>query len=930
MRSLLVLLVLLTLGARGARADEVPVELAWAPGRPGPARSMTLPMRPTRPDDLVPPAGLVDGRFAFIRWGEGPGLGFALDVAPGRERLWVDTDLDSSLEDEEALPWFPPGTAGEQTVTVRAAYADAEAAPPPFAIRLARGAGWAADRVQILPQVHRRGQVELGGRLRAVVLLDDNADMRFDDPAHDFALVDLDGDGTFQTAGGRERVAPGETFRLGQAGWRLEVEGPAGRTLRFVSAEAPPVDARPRWPTTAAPKAGQPPTPPAESLALLKERLESERFQPSTQRLDTVRKLGRVTDDEARDLLLALAERDPDIPVRAAAVRALGNPAWLDAVGERLLGWSTSGQPAVATAGLEALHAADHPRREAVYREVLAGSSSAPVIGAAARHLAYLGRADARDVVVAAFRSISDARTRHQIYLALRTLPDGPPEDVARAAARSPDGPLAADALRDLDTLQVEGLDALALEVARTRPMPDVLALALADVLGARAGANGVRALLALAPGASPRFEQRLVDRLAAARGAQALEALRSSLDAEESSVRQLTARILGRIPLAPMTAALVARLGRQDKKDVEGTLAILTALGEHADPTTAGILLKHAKSGADAVHAAALRALARLGMQDPRVREHFLGLLKARDWEDRVLALDATGAAGEVAFLDEVAKNLRHARWQVRLAAAEALGKLRTPASIPVLMGVLQREEESRVRDGVAASLYGLTGMNLYDDFATWTRWWKEHETDFRIPDRVEPLPPRHAGGTTAGFYGIPLRSDRIAFVVDQSGSMSASFTYATPAGTVVGTRLDIAIRELLEAVAELGDKDRVNVILFHTTVHPWRKGLQRLSPRNRQDLGEHLRKQKPMGGTNLFDALELALQDPDVKTVFLLSDGAPGAGKYVTEDDILREVGRLNQTQRTAIHTIAIGQDSSLMRRLAEENDGIYILER
>lgn len=294
------------------------------------------------------------------------------------------------------------------------------------------------------------------------------------------------------------------------------------------------------------------------------------------------------------------------------------------------------------------------------------------------------------------------------------------------------------------------------------------------------------------------------------------------------------------------------------------------------------------------------------------------------------MLALDATGAAGEVALLGDVVKNLRHARWQVRLAAVETLGRLRVVDSIPPLIAHLEREEEHRVREAAAASLYGLTGSNLYDDVAMWKRWWKEHEAGFRVPVTVDPLPPRHGGGTTAGFYGIPLRSNRIIFVLDQSGSMSASFTYEIPSGTVIGTRLDIAMRELLEAVESLGKKDRVNVILFHSTVHPWRKGLQKLSDTNRKALRKHLREQKPTGGTNIYDALEMALEDPDVKTVFLLSDGAPGSGKYVQEEDILREVRRLNQTRRTAIHTIAVGMDSSLMRRLAEENGGVYIQEK
>ena len=63
-----------------------------------------------------------------------------------------------------------------------------------------------------------------------------------------------------------------------------------------------------------------------------------------------------------------------------------------------------------------------------------------------------------------------------------------------------------------------------------------------------------------------------------------------------------------------------------------------------------------------------------------------------------------------------------------------------------------------------------------------------------------------------------------------------------------------------------------------------------------------------------------------PDVDTIFLLSDGAPGAGKYVATPDILRAVRRENQTRRIAIHCVSIGMDSDLMKKLARENGGRY----
>ena len=239
-------------------------------------------------------------------------------------------------------------------------------------------------------------------------------------------------------------------------------------------------------------------------------------------------------------------------------------------------------------------------------------------------------------------------------------------------------------------------------------------------------------------------------------------------------------------------------------------------------------------------------------------------------------------------------------------------------------------------MRDAIALALYGLTGMNLYDSLDAWRRWWAASGAGFVVPEKVPPLPAADAGDTRAGFYGIPVSSGRVVFVIDQSGSMSAQDTGpavtggpggAGGAGSGGGNRLDVAVREVLRAVKAMKDKDRVHLILFHTTVHPWRAGLERLAPATRAALEKHLLEQKPMGGTNIYDPLELALDADGVDTVFLLSDGAPGSGKYVATDDILRAVRRINQTRRIAIHAISIGRDSDLMQRLAAENGGQYV---
>jgi uncharacterized protein with von Willebrand factor type A (vWA) domain len=160
---------------------------------------------------------------------------------------------------------------------------------------------------------------------------------------------------------------------------------------------------------------------------------------------------------------------------------------------------------------------------------------------------------------------------------------------------------------------------------------------------------------------------------------------------------------------------------------------------------------------------------------------------------------------------------------------------------------------------------------------------------------------------------------SDRLVFVIDQSGSMNA---------VVDGMqKLERAVTETLKAVERLDKKARLNVILFETAIHPWQKRLVPVSARARATLAKYLKSKNPMGGTNLYDALEAALLTEDVDSIYILSDGAPGAGKFVKHEDILREVRELNRTRKVAIHCVAVGHDSKLLKDLAAENGGSYV---
>ena len=99
------------------------------------------------------------------------------------------------------------------------------------------------------------------------------------------------------------------------------------------------------------------------------------------------------------------------------------------------------------------------------------------------------------------------------------------------------------------------------------------------------------------------------------------------------------------------------------------------------------------------------------------------------------------------------------------------------------------------------------------------------------------------------------------------------------------------------------------------------------KLSAPIRSELTKWLKKLEPGNGTNLYDALELALKMDDIDAIYLLSDGRPNGGRYRRTQDILREVKKINRRRRVSIHGISLGAESPLLKQLAAANGGEYV---
>ncbi|MCI0652548.1 MAG: VWA domain-containing protein [Planctomycetes bacterium] len=272
--------------------------------------------------------------------------------------------------------------------------------------------------------------------------------------------------------------------------------------------------------------------------------------------------------------------------------------------------------------------------------------------------------------------------------------------------------------------------------------------------------------------------------------------------------------------------------------------------------------------------------------------------------------------------------------QWQVRASAVRAMGHLREKRAIGFLIEQLATEKTGRVRWDIVKALRSLTGFDFEEDQKDWLAWWIRSRDTFAVPSAEEAqakLDPEKQDLKTAvasGLYGT-VASEKVAFVFDVSGSMSV--------GTdLVGTRMEIAKKELTRVVENLSPKSYFNVIAFASEIFPFNRRLVKADKAHVEKAVTFIAKLPCGGETNVNDALETAFRDPEVDTIYLLTDGTPTVGKETIPALILQQVAAWNRDRKVIINAIGFypgdsknedkEQGRKFLLRLAHDNDGFY----
>ena len=378
---------------------------------------------------------------------------------------------------------------------------------------------------------------------------------------------------------------------------------------------------------------------------------------------------------------------------------------------------------------------------------------------------------------------------------------------------------------------------------------------------------------------------------------------------------------------------ALEKRLG--DPID-EVRLRAMELLASQREGATLARLERIAKLGDEAFVVRAIETLATKREADSGGIEELYGFTRDQSPAVRLGAVKALGRIQTQDALTLLHRLLADEDRTVRLTALEEIGEKRQLRSVPRLIEALAVSDGLQAEE-IARWLRLFTGEDHGSAAPRWRAWFEDQGSDLQLPTLAEAqrlenerLVRRSAVGElrTASFYGLRIDSERVAFVIDLSGSMEDPAGGRTTSSTERGkTRLDVAKEELRNALRQLLNGVRFNIITFRSEVSAMHPELVELGAATRADATAEIEGWFASGGTALYDGVLRALQDPATDTIYLLTDGEPTMGEVTDATEIRRRIGELCRLKSVRIHGVSIGRESQLLRWLAKDSGGQYV---
>lgn len=449
-----------------------------------------------------------------------------------------------------------------------------------------------------------------------------------------------------------------------------------------------------------------------------------------------------------------------------------------------------------------------------------------------------------------------------------------------------------------------------------------------------------VRALLPLLADPHGRVRYRTMRAIGACKDPQVTEFLvEKGLRQRHPMIREGIAEALGWIKDKSTTARIVKALGGAKR---EYRAALCSALGWIRDEAAVDALLEFHDDRDWKVRARALEAVRKIDAA--RASEIVVRAAEDKAYQVRMKAAEYWPAIDPAGAVDGLGKLAGDDDWRVRFSVIQATRELRTRECIGWLIDLLD-SEKGRLRWDVLMALHDLTGKDLGLDAKPWKTWWPFNKDTFQVLKKADESGGPKVRGATASFFEVPILSTRVLFILDLSGSMKDFSPLKDEKGRDM-RKLDVAKQGMLATIGSLPPRTRFSIIGLGATdtgeyllqsQKTWKKRLRLLpaTAGNKNDAGKWVKNLQAKGYTNIYDAILYGLEDPEVDSIYLYTDGGASRGIFIKTSEILNFVQRNNEFRKVTLHTVEVPGKSAntkdnirLMKSLAEESGGTYQL--
>ena len=280
--------------------------------------------------------------------------------------------------------------------------------------------------------------------------------------------------------------------------------------------------------------------------------------------------------------------------------------------------------------------------------------------------------------------------------------------------------------------------------------------------------------------------------------------------------------------------------------------------------------------------------------------REPLLELVTDKDLHNAVYATRALSQIGGEGLATQVLSMMNEdTPWPVRVAIYDAAGANPDKAAVALLQNHFNDENGRFRQDALYALLSIAAGQAQGMTIEAFNEWWSISGDDFEVdPKATRKWRSENAVGDAqvepiAGFYESGIISERPVFSVDASKSMK-------------GAQIESLKQTLNEVVSSFPARVKFNIVDFGGHVRTLAPGGMIPAKNRKQAMEQFTYEIELTLGTRTYDAIERAMNIPDMDSVHFLSDGAPYGSHLKSWSRIDHATRLFCSTAPIAVHVI------------------------